>query len=324
MEPAATIFIAGNVVFVIVYLYYMFNRKSKIANIDEKYVLITGCDSGFGRAIAERLDQVGVNVFAACLTDSAVNELKVHSKKMIPFVLDVTNSEQIKNTVALVKKKLPDGKGLWGLVNNAGIADSGFIEWLPMETFRKVADVNLFGLIEVTCQFLPLIKKEKGRVVNMASLAGIQAPPVAAPYSISKFGLVAFTNTLRFEMLAFGVRVCCICPTFFRTNILDTEKLVTGMNTLFEAVNDEVKESYKDVPEKVITNLRNIAGEAPVDLNPVVNVVEDALISTKPKNYYFVGKQSILFRIIASCPTELSDWLFAKVNPIFRPSMISS
>lgn len=250
MDTAITIFISGNAILVIGLIFYMFNTKSKVANINHKYVLVTGCDSGFGRAIVEELDQKGVNVFAGCLSDSSVKELKVLSKRIIPFVFDVSNSEHIKDAVAFVEKKLPKGQGLWGLVNNAGIARSGFIEWLSIDSYRKVADVNLFGLIEVTNNFLPLIKRNKGRIVNMASVAGILATPFGGPYNVSKFGVIAFNNTLRIEMMAFGIGVHCICPTFFRTNIIEAERNINSLNATYNAASDEVKESYKGIPEK--------------------------------------------------------------------------
>ena len=233
-------------------MYYILSTtSSKISNrlLQHQYVLVTGCDTGFGRAIVEKLDRIGVHVFAGCLTHSAVEELKSQSSRIIPFVMDVTKTADIEKAVTLVKKELPEGRGLWGIVNNAGVGHHGFIEWISVERFRQVCQVNLFGLIDVTCHFLPLIKKEKGRIVNMASSAGINAPPRLAAYSVSKHGVVAFNNALRIEMIAFDVGVHCICPTFFGTDILNIDRAIKEINAQYDQASDEVKKSYDGVLE---------------------------------------------------------------------------
>jgi len=145
--------------------------KSKI-DLKGKYVLITGCDRGFGRATARALDKMGACVLATCLTKEGEQSLKsVTSEKLKTFQMDVTNSKQIRDVYSEVRREISSA-GLWGLVNNAGIICCSPIEWTPLDDFKRSADVNLWGMIDVTKTFLPLLKKTPGRVVNLSSMLG--------------------------------------------------------------------------------------------------------------------------------------------------------
>ena len=134
--------------------------------------------------------------------------------------------------------------GLWAVVNNAGISLPGVIEWQTVEEMRKVVDVNIWGVVAITKAFLPLLKRTKGRVVNIASCLGRVAVPGGAAYCISKFGVQAFSDALRLEMRHFGVTVHIIEPGLFKTNITDTKRIVQHMETLWENLDADTKESY--------------------------------------------------------------------------------
>ncbi|XP_015759500.1 PREDICTED: dehydrogenase/reductase SDR family member 9-like isoform X1 [Acropora digitifera] len=155
----------------IIYLVARLLPKPKI-DIKGKYVLITGCDTGFGRATAIELDRMGAYVLATCLTNEGEKSLKsVTSDKLKTFQMDVTNSKHIKHVYEEIKKET-SLDGLWGVVNNAGILCLSPIEWMPLDDFKRTADVNIWGMIDVTKTFLPLLKRSKGRVVNLSSSAG--------------------------------------------------------------------------------------------------------------------------------------------------------
>ena len=130
------------------------------------------------------------------------------------------------------------------MVNNAGISFPGIIEWQTVEEMRRVVDVNLWGMVSIIKEFLPLLKRTKGRVVNIASCLGRVAVPGAAAYCISKFGVQAFSDALRSEMRHFGVTVHIIEPGFFKTNITDTKRNVQHLKTLWENLDANTKESY--------------------------------------------------------------------------------
>ncbi|NXN76955.1 RDH16 dehydrogenase, partial [Himantopus himantopus] len=148
-------------------------ERQTVPRLSEKYVLITGCDSGFGNLLARQLEARGLRVLAACLTDTGAARLRAAtSPRLQTVLLDVTSSQSIAAAAAWVRECVGD-QGLWGLVNNAGIAvPSAPNEWLTKDDFVKVLDVNLVGLIEVTLSLLPLVRLARGRVVNVASVMG--------------------------------------------------------------------------------------------------------------------------------------------------------
>nr|XP_045614241.1 D-beta-hydroxybutyrate dehydrogenase, mitochondrial-like [Procambarus clarkii] len=135
-----------------------------------KVVLVTGCDSGFGNTLALHLDKLGFRVIACCLgkEGEGVQRLRDEgSPRLHPLQLDVTSQDQLKTAVINVKKLIPEGEELWGLVNNAGISTFGEVEWVPDATYRKVLEVNLLGTVAATKTFLPLIRRAKVKEVAM-------------------------------------------------------------------------------------------------------------------------------------------------------------
>ncbi|NXY83146.1 RDH16 dehydrogenase, partial [Alcedo cyanopectus] len=180
------------------YLLWRWHRERQtVPRLSEKFVLITGCDSGFGNLLARQLDARGLRVLAACLTPAGAARLReVTSPRLQTVLLDVTSSQSIAATASWVRE-IVGNHGLWGLVNNAGIATpTAPNEWLTKDDFVKVLNVNLIGLIEVTLSLLPLLRRARGRVVNVASVMG-RVSFFGGGYCISKFGVEAFSDSLR-------------------------------------------------------------------------------------------------------------------------------
>ncbi|XP_063149813.1 retinol dehydrogenase 16-like [Candoia aspera] len=174
-----------------------YRERQTVESLTEKYVFITGCDTGFGNQLARQLDARGLRVLAACLTPEGAERLeKVTSDRLKTTLLDVTSTERVAAAAEWVKTCVGN-KGLWGLVNNAGTGDPVAInEWLTKEDFAKVLNINLLGLIDVTLHTLPLVRKAKGRVVNVSSVMGRLAC-FGGGYCPSKYAVEAFSDTLR-------------------------------------------------------------------------------------------------------------------------------
>ncbi|NXR39918.1 RDH16 dehydrogenase, partial [Zosterops hypoxanthus] len=172
-------------------------ERQTVPGLPDKHVLITGCDSGFGNLLARQLDGQGLRVLAACLSEAGAEQLRAAtSNRLQTVLLDVTSSQSIARVAAWVREHVGE-RGLWGLVNNAGIATPcAPNEWLSKEDFVKVLDVNLVGLVEVTLSLLPLIRRARGRVVNMSSVMG-RVSCFGGGYCISKYGVEAFSDSLR-------------------------------------------------------------------------------------------------------------------------------
>ncbi|XP_070531614.1 D-beta-hydroxybutyrate dehydrogenase, mitochondrial-like [Ptychodera flava] len=158
--------------------------------VDGRTVFITGCDSGFGHQLACRLDKLGLTVFAGCLIEGGDGAQKLRSLcsrslKIVP--IDVTSDDSVRLAQKIVEDSLPDkSKGLWAVVNNAGIWRWGEIEWAKVDIFKEVAEVNVYGMVRVTKAFLPLIRQAKGRIVNVGSMSGMFTVPAGATYCMSK------------------------------------------------------------------------------------------------------------------------------------------
>ncbi|XP_062908464.1 dehydrogenase/reductase SDR family member 9-like isoform X2 [Mobula hypostoma] len=305
---------------VLCFLYWRYRDRKQITNIFDKHVYITGCDSGFGNLLAQRLDQQGFHVLAACFTEKGAEELKSRTSSRLKTIqLDVTKSESIGKAAEFVKSEVK-GKGLWGLVNNAGILHPlAPVDWLMIDDYRAVLNVNLIGLIEVTLSVLPLIKRARGRIVNIASVGG-RISPLSGAYYISKFGVEAFNDGLRRDMKCFGVKVACIEPGFFKTPLTNAEHTLEQMNRLWSRLPPDVQEEYgDDFMDKVSLKLTTkVEKQINQDLMKVVWCLNHALTSLHPRTRYSAGIDAKIFWIpLSYMPTAISDFLLSrgKIKP---------
>ena len=169
--------------------------------VAQKAVLVTGASSGSGRVIAETLAERGYFVYAGARKQADMDELNAIDN-IQAVRLDVTVQSEIDAAVEKVKS---EGRGLYGLVNNAGVGDLGPLIEMPESQFKFIFDVNVFGPYRVTKAFAPLIIESEGRITTIGSRAGILTRTFFGPYSMSKDAMEAFTDALAFEMEEFGV-----------------------------------------------------------------------------------------------------------------------
>ncbi|XP_070793988.1 retinol dehydrogenase 7-like [Pituophis catenifer annectens] len=290
-------------------------ERQMVENLTEKYVFITGCDSGFGKQLARQLDARGLQVLASCLTPEGAEELKkVTSDRLKTTLLDVTNTQNVAATTEWVKTCVGN-KGLWGLVNNAGINyPVAPNEWLKKEDFAKVLDVNLLGLIDVTLHMLPLVRRARGRVVNLSSVVGRLASP-GGGYCLSKFAVEAFSDTLRRELSPFGIRTSIIEPGGFITNMLiNPDKHLQGV---FSKIPPHVKEfygqPYLDAYYKYICTIVKMSSK---NLCLVTDCIEHALTSRYPRTRYSAGwTTKFILLPLSYFPTAITDYLLSILLP---------
>ncbi|XP_013387723.1 retinol dehydrogenase 7 [Lingula anatina] len=317
------------VIAVVVVLGFILNRFLRSLRINRysyalKYVLITGCDTGFGNITAKKLYQMGFNVFAACLTEAGKEELvqfannENKSNKMIPFSMDVTKTESIKEGYSFVEGQIPHGKGLWGLVNNAGIAGPvGGIEFFTKAHYQRVLDVNALGMFDVTTHFLPLLKIGKGRIVNTASIMGRLGFAGIAPYCVSKYAVEAFSDSARRQLKLWGVSVHIVEPGFFRTNITDLSLLEENYRKTFYGADPKVIEEYGQefFKETMEVQLKKSVVIANKNIHLVRDAYIHALTAVYPYVRYYVGPDAHLFYIpLAFLPGAIQDKIFAVLS----------
>ncbi|XP_072703365.1 retinol dehydrogenase 5 [Ciconia boyciana] len=289
-----------------------------LPSVKDKHVFITGCDSGFGNLLARRLACRGYRVLAACLTQKGADSLQRScSGHLRTTLLDVTRSDSIRRAVEWVQAEVGE-KGLFGLVNNAGVANPiGPTEWMGMEDYRQVMAVNAFGAIEVTLQFLPLLKRARGRVVNTSSVLG-RLSANGGGYCISKYCIEAFSDSLRRDMYHFGVKVSIVEPGFFKTAVTNLESIEASLRQLWDRLAPETRLSYgEDFFHKYLKVQRlimNVICDA--DLSKVTRCMEHALGARHPRTRYSAGWDAKLLWLPASyLPACLVDFALATILP---------
>ncbi len=181
----------------------------------QKAILVTGASSGIGRNIAEKLAASGYFVYAGARKQTDLDELNAIAN-IQSVRLDVTKQDEIDAAVETVRA---GGKGLYGLVNNAGILTLGPITEIEEDELAWILDVNLMGVYRITKAFAPLIIESKGRISNISSIAGILSGRFWAPYNITKHALEAYTDDLAAEMILFDVHVSAINPGNYKSEI---------------------------------------------------------------------------------------------------------
>ena len=274
-------------------------------------VVITGASTGIGAASALALDKLNFRVFAGVRKRADGEALQAQaSAKLTPVELDVTNSNEIAAALKTIADEVGDA-GLTGLVNNAGIGVVGPLEIVSPDELRRQFEVNVIGLIAVTQALLPLLRKARGRVVNMSSIAGRAAMPYMGPYAASKHALEALSDALRIELQHTGVRVSVIEPGAIATPIWHkTRKEVNGWESTWS---EEAKALYLDGLNRV----KHVAAMSEENAAPpslVADAVIHALTAPNPKPRYLVGRDAKLRALLAAIlPDSLQDKLLTKV-----------
>ncbi|XP_068598568.1 retinol dehydrogenase 5 [Brachionichthys hirsutus] len=293
---------------VIVWLY---RDSLEIEAIADKYVFVTGCDSGFGNLLCKKLDRRGFHVLAGCLTEKGADDLKrLAGPHLKTVLLDVTNLDSVQKAMEWTRKEVGDN-GLWGIVNNAGRSlPMGPSEWMTVEDFHSTLNVNMTGVIAMTITFLPLIKKARGRVVNVASVLGRVAAN-GGGYSISKFAVESFSDCLRRDINYFGINVCIIEPGFFKTAVTSLGPLERELHRLWNQLSPEVQASYGDKYLDRYIKVQRLIMNAVCDsdLTKVTSCMEHALTAAHPRARYSAGWDAKLLWIplsyMPSCVVDL-------------------
>jgi NAD(P)-dependent dehydrogenase (short-subunit alcohol dehydrogenase family) len=276
-------------------------------------VLITGASTGIGEATTLRLDRAGFRVFAGVRKAEDGERLrKAASSERLHVIepLDVTDSGQVAAAAELVEKEL-GGDPLRGIVNNAGIGIGGPLEGLELDDFRRTIEVNTTGQLAVTKAFLPLLRRSKGRIVNMSSIGGRVAQPFAGPYIASKYALEAVTDVLRVELLEWDIDVIAIEPGTIATPIW--EKSSQEAEKVLEGLSPELRDLYGKRLAKMakVLERQNKRGVPP---DKVAQAVEKALTSSRPRTRYLVGDAHVLIALKTVLPTRVVDKLLYRAT----------
>lgn len=255
-------------------------------------ILITGASTGIGRAIAldlaSRGDQVIGTVRKQEDADALLAATPEGSLAIRSLILDVTDGTSVLRAAAELEEQL-QGQGLHGLVNNAGVAIAAPLEYIPIEDFQLQMEINLTGLLRTTQAFLPLVKRERGRVINISSIAGRLAFPLAGPYHSSKHALEGLSDVMRLEFRRYGVEVVVIQPGAIRTPIWDTA--AKKASEIGEKLSRQARKDYGKLLHQV-GKASAKAGEEGEDAQLCADVVRTALNAPRPRTRYIVGRNA--------------------------------
>jgi len=244
----------------------------------QKAVLVTGASSGLGRVMAETLAARGHFVYAGARKDEDIDELN-RIENIQAIRLDVNKPEQIE---AAVKTVMQAGRGLYGLVNNAGVVVLKPLIEIDEEDFHFQMNVNVYGPYRITRAFAPLIIESKGRISIIGSIAGTLSSATWGPYSMTKHAMEAYADALKDEMAKFGVYVSLIEPGTYKSKIAES-----ALNRM-EKRNQLTASSQFQAEMSESVNWLAAFQEESGDPAEVAEVVMDALFEDKPEPRYLV------------------------------------
>ncbi len=275
-----------------------------------KSVVITGASTGIGRATAEYLAGRAWRVFAGVRKQADGDTLKAANPDVHPLILDVTKPNQIAAAANEVATHL-GGEKLGGLVNNAGVAKIGPLALQPLDEIRQHFDINVLGLLASVQGFAPLLGMDTertgpaGRIINISSFGGRMAPPFLSAYSATKHAVESLTDSLRRELVMFGIDAICIAPGAVKTPIWD------------KAEEDEKREPYANTrwaePVRKFTKGFLDAGENGWPAEDIAKIIETALSDPAPKAHYAAGPEKLVnYSIARRLPKRMLDKGFAR------------
>jgi NAD(P)-dependent dehydrogenase (short-subunit alcohol dehydrogenase family) len=281
-------------------------------------VLVTGASTGIGRACALHLAGRGHTVYAGVRKQTDADSLKAEARgyALEPITLDVTDQPGIDAAVEALTAELSND-GLAGLVNNAGVALGGPLEYLPIETWRTQLEVNVIGQVAVTKSFMPLIRMGKGRVLFIGSVGGRVGTPLMGPYNASKFALEGIAEGFREELRPWNLKVILIEPGAIKTNIWDKGR--AQADDLEQSLGEEANQRYGTL-YKALRKLVDRQDRSGIPPERVARVVERALFSANPRARYLVGPDAIAMGVVArALPDRAKDALMRRASGLNVP-----
>ncbi|MBJ7608748.1 MAG: SDR family oxidoreductase [Candidatus Dormibacteraeota bacterium] len=282
----------------------------------DETVVVTGASTGIGRTTALHLDSLGLRVFAGVRRDQDGEALRDQAtSRLTPIRLDVTDQRDVERAADIVGHAAADSR-LAGIVNNAGIAVSGPVEFIPLDRWRQQFEINLFGIVSMVQAFMPLLRESKGRIVSTGSLGGRLSQPMVAPYCASKHALEALSDSLRVELRPWGIRVALIQPGAVKTPIWN--KGLEAGEEMLRSAPAELRQLY-GAAVQIATKMAVHENETGVDPLEVARAVEHALLASRPRTRYPVGRQAkLLIPLTRFMPDRLKDELLLRVGKLPR------
>lgn len=275
-------------------------------------MVVTGASTGMGAATARELAARGYHVLAGVRRE--IDGDAIRADGVEPVLLDITRPEHVG---ALAERLATDRRPLRALVNNAGISVNAPVEALPLDEWRRLFDVNLFGHIAVTQALLPFLHRSHGRIVNISSVGGKVAMATYGPYAGTKFALEAVSDSLRRELAPHGVQVVVVEPGAVRTEMGDRgAATATG---LAEQMTPEHQRRYGGLVQAVVAHSQRFT-RAGLPADQAGLVIAKAATARRPRTRYTIGRDAaLLTRLTRVLPDRLLDRVTAATLRPYLP-----
>jgi len=275
-----------------------------------KSVVITGVSSGIGFSGADILCQAGYRVYGSVRKEEAANPLlKKHPNNFIPLIFDVRDEDAIVKAANFVENDMSESDQFVGLVNNAGVALGGPFKHLDTGTFRKQLEINVLGVVSVTRNFLKLLGAYKGsinpgKIIMISSVSGHRAYTYMSPYSASKFALEGMSDSLRRELMMYGIDVILIEPGPVKSEIWSKAPDIDSNPFIGTDYEESLRTFYKEVFGK--------ANDA-LDTDIIGNAIKNIIENSHPKTRYVYTKDKFKeFTLPGILPDRTLDRIMAK------------
>jgi NAD(P)-dependent dehydrogenase (short-subunit alcohol dehydrogenase family) len=278
-----------------------------------KSIVVTGASTGIGRACVLALLGQGFRVFAGLRDPAAaarlVDAAPAGSRdRLETLTLDVTDAGQVAAAADAVGRTVGEA-GLWGLLNNAGITVNGPLEYVDLDGLRRQLEVNVVGQVAVTQAFIPLLRRARGRIVNIGSVAGFMAMPGLGPYAMSKHAMEAFSDSLRRELRPWGIEVSLLRPGPIVSDIW--KKGVSDAEALQRKLPSQALADYGPL----LGALRRLGKQAERHASPpevVTRAAVHAFTAVRPRTRYLMGTSSGVRKWLARLPDRWVDAIVAR------------
>jgi NAD(P)-dependent dehydrogenase (short-subunit alcohol dehydrogenase family) len=279
---------------------------------DDRVALVTGASSGIGEACARRLARGGFRVVLAARRaerlDAIAKEIREEGGEAIPIAADLADADATSGVVA-------DALDAYGrvdvLVNNAGFSPGAALEQVSRDEIKHIFDVNLFSALQLIGELGPVMRAQGGgRILNIGSLGGSVAAPLAIPYAATKAGLEAATRGLRLELAPWKIRLSLIIPGFVDTAVFDNAR--AGSAHLRDDPGNPYRQLFQDLDDFTKKNLKKALPPA-----AVADVVHLAATARRPKTRYFAPASARLQSgVMGLMPDRLVDRILIKLYKI--------
>ena len=265
----------------------------------KKNVLITGCSTGIGKALALELTDKGYQVFATARKIETLNGLK--EKGINILELDINNSESINNCAIVVREKI---QSLDMLINNAGYAEMGPLIEMPEEVLEIQFRTNVLSQIAVTKSFLPLLINNNSKVINISSVSGDFTTPFAGAYCATKAAFSSLSDSLRMELKPFGIKVVTVRPGAIESDFGKTAD---------KSVRAWLKQDsiYSKIRDGIIARA-NASQDNPTPINSFVKKLVKEIVKENPRKIIRLGRGGILLNLLGKLPKNITDKILSK------------